>query len=207
MIARPRVLRKCLAPRCKPGKVSLPCHMDELASAHQGLQRGAHRAVDRCRAATASNHNEHGSIPQTQLRPPIGLAQLERIEEHVKKKIWIGKTYNTLLAPLQGKGLLQLPAEKNWAKNTYWMYGVVLNRDADLDANTVIKRLAESGVQTRPFFYPLHKQPAFQRFDWFKKETLPVSENLYKYGFYLPSGLTLDEKKIETVTNVLAEIL
>jgi perosamine synthetase len=142
----------------------------------------------------------------TNVQAAIGLAQLERIEEHVKKKIWIGKTYNELLKPLQEKGLLRFPAEEKWAKNTYWMYGIVLNEQRDLVAQTVMQRLAQNGVQTRPFFYPLHKQPAFEKFHWFQKETLPVSENLYKCGFYLPSGLTLTESQVGQVCEAVRKI-
>jgi len=143
----------------------------------------------------------------TNMQAAIGLAQLERVEEHIKKKIWIGKTYNELLKPLQEKGLLQLPVEKKWAKNTYWMYGIMLNEHLDVDAKGAIKKLAEMGIQTRPFFYPLHKQLAFQKFGWFKKQTLPVSENLYKCGLYLPTGLTLDKESIERVAEALEAIL
>jgi perosamine synthetase len=143
----------------------------------------------------------------TNVQAAIGLAQLERIEEHVKKKIWIGKTYNALLAPLQEKGFLQLPVEKDWAKNTYWMYSVLLNESTGLNAKTVMEKLLDSGIQTRPFFYPLPKQPAFEKFDWFKKEVLPVSENLYEYGFYLPSGLALNQESVERVANALMEVL
>lgn len=143
----------------------------------------------------------------TNVQAAIGLAQLERIEEHVKKKIWIGQTYNELLQPLQEKGFVRLPVEKNWAKNTFWMYGVVLNRAAGLDAKTVMKRLAENGIQTRPFFYPLHKQPAFEKFDWFKREELPVSEDLYKYGFYLPSGLALTETQLDQVCKAVRKVI
>jgi len=143
----------------------------------------------------------------TNVQAAIGLAQIERIEEHVKKKIWIGKTYNTLLAPLREKGLLRLPMEKDWAKNTYWMYGVVLNGSTGSDAKTIMKKLSDFGVQTRPFFYPLHKQPVFEKFDWFRKETLPVSEDLYKYGFYLPSGLALTEEQLCQVCEAVQRVL
>jgi perosamine synthetase len=142
----------------------------------------------------------------TNVQAAIGLAQLERIEEHVKKKIWIGKTYNALLTPLQEKGLLRLPIEKDWARNTYWMYGVVLDKQTGLNAKTVMEKLSDFGVQTRPFFYPLHKQPAFEKFNWFKKDTLPISEGLYKYGFYLPTGLALDREDIENVANALMKV-
>jgi perosamine synthetase len=143
----------------------------------------------------------------TNVQAAIGLAQLERIEEHVKKKVWIGRAYNELLKPLQKKGVVQLPAEKEWAKNTYWMYGVVLNQKVGLDAKTVTNRLAENGIQTRPFFYPLHKQPAFEKFEWYRKETLSVSENLYKYGFYLPTGLTINQENIENVAKAVMKVL
>ena len=142
-------------------------------------------------------HFELGyNFRMTNIQAAIGLAQAERIEESVRKKIWIGKTYTNLLSPLKEKGIVQLPVEKEWAKNTYWMYGVVLNKKSGLDAQEVMKRLLEKEVQTRPFFYPMHLQPAFEKFSWFRKESLPVSENIYKYGFYLPSGLTLTEEQL-----------
>lgn len=142
----------------------------------------------------------------TNVQCAIGLAQLERIDRHVEKKIEIGKKYSDLFKDLDEKGLIRLPVEKEWAKNTYWMYGIVLLPETKFDAKEVMKKLAEKGIQTRPFFYPLHLQPAFKRFQWFKKENLPVSERLYKYGFYLPSGLTLTKEQIETVAKTLKEV-
>jgi perosamine synthetase len=53
----------------------------------------------------------------------------------------------------------------------------------------------------------MHLQPAFRSFSWFKEEDLPVSEKLYNYGFYLPSGLTLSEDNIRKVAGALKEIL
>lgn len=143
----------------------------------------------------------------TNVQAAIGLAQLERIEEHVKKKVWIGKTYNENLKPLQEKGLVHLPVEKNWAKNSYWMYGIVLNPKNSLNAEIVMKKMSDFGIQTRPFFYPLHKQPAFEKFRWFKKEPLPVSEDLYEYGFYLPTGLSLTENQLDQTCDAIWRVV
>jgi len=153
-------------------------------------------------------HHELGfNFRMTNVQAAIGLAQLERIEEQVKKKIWIGKTYNEFLKPLEEKKAIRLPVEKDWAKNTYWMYGVVLNGNLKFDAEQAMKRLSEKQIQTRPFFYPMHLQPAFERYPWFKKENLSVSEKLYKYGFYLPSGLTLTEEQITKIAECVREVL
>ncbi len=143
----------------------------------------------------------------TNIQAAIGLAQVERIEEHVKRKIEIGKRYIMLLKELEEKGLIRLPVEKEWARNTYWMYGIVLNSSSGFNAESAMKILSEKGIQTRPFFYPMHLQPAFEVYPWSKRESLPVSEYLYKYGFYLPSGLTLKEEEINEVTSALREAL
>jgi perosamine synthetase len=153
-------------------------------------------------------HYELGfNFRMTNVQAAIGLAQLERIEEQVKKKIWIGKTYNKLLKPLEEKKLIRLPVEKEWAKNTYWMYGIVLNNKSGMNADKAMKRLSVKQIQTRPFFYPMHLQPVFRQFPWFGKETLPVSEEIYTYGFYLPSGLTLTEEQIIKVAECIRDIL
>jgi len=52
----------------------------------------------------------------------------------------------------------------------------------------------------------MHMQPVFEEFPWFRKESMSVSENISKYGFYLPSGLTLTESQIVKVVNCLMEV-
>ena len=72
------------------------------------------------------HHEELGfNFRLTNLQAALGLAQLERFEEIVARKRWIGQEYNRRLAGLKG---LQLPVEEPWARNVYWMYGVVLVR-------------------------------------------------------------------------------
>lgn len=153
-------------------------------------------------------HYELGfNYRMTNVQAAIGLAQTERIKEHIEKKIWIGKKYNELLKPLAEKGIITLPVEKDWCKNTYWVYSILLNKKLNIQADEMMKLLMNKGVQTRPFFYPLHKQPVFKNFDWYKEQTLPVSEYLGDYGFYFPSGLTLTEEQIKTVVKTFNEVL
>jgi len=105
----------------------------------------------------------------------IGLAQLERIEESVQHKRWMGAAYTERLRGVPG---LQSPVEEPWAKNVYWMYGVVLDESTGLDAVTFAQRLAERGVMTRPFFLGMHEQPVFQQMGLFRGEHYLVAECL-----------------------------
>jgi len=153
-------------------------------------------------------HEELGfNFRMTNIQAAIGLGQLERIDQLVNKKIEIGQTYNLLLKELQEKEILRLPIEREWAKSIYWMYGIVLNKKLGVKAKEIQNRLSQKFIQTRPFFYPMHLQPVFFSMPWYKKEKMEVSENLYDYGFYLPSGLALKTSDIEYVAQTLKEII
>ena len=150
-------------------------------------------------------HTELGSnFRLTNIQAAIGVAQIERIEELIEKKRWIGKMYNAKLKDVKG---LQLPIEKSWAKNVYWMYGIVLDEKTGYDAVTFAKALKEKAVDTRPFFLGMHEQPVFHRVGLFNDEHYPVAENIAKQGLYLPSGLTLVEERIEIICDNIKRIL
>jgi perosamine synthetase len=140
----------------------------------------------------------------TNLQAALGLAQLGRIDEIVARKRWMGAAYNRGLNGLSG---LQLPVEEPWARNVYWMYGVVLTKDARMDALTFAKALRECGVETRPFFLGMHEQPAFHSRGLFCNERYPVAEMLARQGLYLPSGLALTEEQLSRVCEVVRQVL
>lgn len=150
-------------------------------------------------------HEELGyNFRMTNIQAAIGLAQLERIEEHIERKRRTGRLYTELLKDIP---CLQLPIEKEWARNIYWMYGIVLDEKTGINAEEFDKRLLEKGVQTRPFFLGMHKQPAFHKMGLFVGEHYPVTERIAKQGLYLPSGLTLKEEEIRETVKAIEVIL
>lgn len=92
-------------------------------------------------------------------------------------------------------------------KNIYWVYGIVLKKESGMNAAEAMKKLADAGIGTRPFFYPMHKQPVFLNNGTVKEGSLPVSEMLSEMGFYLPSGLALSDEDVEHSAKKLREIL
>ena len=87
------------------------------------------------------------------------------------------------------------------------MYGVVLSEEIRFDAETAMNRLMEKGIGTRPFFWPLHEQPVLRRMGFFEKQSFPVAEKLARRGFYLPSGLGLENHQIQDVVRIVKEKL
>ncbi|MGB9616215.1 MAG: DegT/DnrJ/EryC1/StrS family aminotransferase [Desulfomonilaceae bacterium] len=139
----------------------------------------------------------------TNIQAAIGLAQTEMVEEKVAKKCWIGKTYNELLSDCPD---IVLPVERPWAKNVYWMYGVVLRDSFGRGKDETMAMLREKGVDTRAFFCPMSLQPVFHGDDPRFPDvsgSYPVSVELWNKGFYLPSGLSLTRAQIEEVCEKL----
>jgi perosamine synthetase len=140
----------------------------------------------------------------TNLQAALGLAQIERIDDIVARKRWMGEEYTRRLKGLRG---LQLPVEESWARNVYWMYGTVVLEETGMDATALAQRLKRSGIETRPFFLGMHEQPVFHQRGLFVDERYPVAERLGRQGLYLPSGLALTEEQLSRVCTVLHEVL
>ena len=71
-----------------------------------------------------------------------------------------------------------------------------------------MKKLLKKNIQTRTFFYPMHKQNIFKKMKLFPKNQKFVnSEYLSKNGFYLPSGLGISNSDIDIVGKTLIKIL
>jgi perosamine synthetase len=139
------------------------------------------------------------------LQAAVGLAQLERLDEFVARKRAMGRRYGELLADIPS---IQRPLPRTeYAENIYWVYGLVLQDNVPIDAEEIIRRLAARGVESRPFFWPMHQQPVFQKMGLFKEERYPVAERLARRGFYLPSGVALSNAQIESSAQALKELL
>lgn len=141
----------------------------------------------------------------TNLQAAVGLAQLERLDEFVALKRAMGKYYTERLKDLEG---LILPIEKTeYADNIYWVYGILLDRQIDVDNKTVQKLLAEEGIGSRTFFWCMHEQPVYQKQGLFQDETYLNAEYLARKGFYIPSGLALTEEQMERVVTGVHSIV
>ncbi len=149
-------------------------------------------------------HEEMGwNFRMSNLQAAVGVAQLERLDAFLIKKRKMGAMYSALLAGQT----VDLPiAQTPYAENAYWVYGVVLKGEGCL-ASDIMSKLAQYGIGTRAFFYPMHLQPVFHKLGLFQGESYPIAEKLAQKGFYLPSGLGLTENEIVTVSDNLKQIL
>jgi perosamine synthetase len=139
----------------------------------------------------------------TNVQAAIGLAQLEEIDRFIAIKRNMAASYQEGLAGIPG---LRLPIEMPWARNVYWMYAVLVEKEFGLGRDDLMAALKDRGVDTRSFFMPVHRQPVFAKEKATARLRFPVAEGLSKKGFYLPSGLALTQAQIKTVCAAIQRI-
>jgi perosamine synthetase len=133
------------------------------------------------------------------MQAALGNSQLARMDKIVEAKREIGVKYHSALSahPLLEMQLTEMP----YAQNMYWVVGILL--DDAIDSDVLASKLKARGVDTRPFFYPLHLQPILKKYAWGKQPDLPVTERLARQGIYLPSYIGITNDDIEYVVEQL----
>lgn len=142
-------------------------------------------------------HGELGfNYRMTNLQAAVGLAQLSRLEEILRRKRRIAMWYRHVLDTAPD---LVMPPELPGYRNIYWLFSFLMMPQIESSAR-VAQRLASRGVDTRPFFVPIHSLPPYAG-DW---GPFPVAASLARRGLSLPSGPRLNHA---TVTHVAQEVL
>ena len=129
----------------------------------------------------------------TNVAAAIGLAQLERVDWHVGRRRENAAQYRRRLAQSEA---LEFSPEARWAESSFWMSSVLV-RDANRSQrDEVMADLASRGIETRPFFFPMHVLPPYREMS---RRAFPVADDLSARGLNLPSGAPLTVEDIERV--------
>ncbi len=136
----------------------------------------------------------------TNLQAALGVAQMKKIDQFVEARRRCARIYNELLSEIKG---ITTPPEEKWAKNVYWMYSILIEKDFGLSRDRLMEILLQKyGIETRTFFYPIHSQPIYLE-KYGPCDPCPVAEELSQKGINLPSGNRLREETIEYVVNAI----
>lgn len=135
----------------------------------------------------------------TNIQAALGVAQMEKIDAILQQKRKIAKIYSMHLENMAG---LSLPREAEWARSVFWLYSILIDQDIlGISRNRLMQRLKEQGIETRPLFTPVHRQPIYTH-----SRVMPVAEKLSSQGLSLPSSAHLSTESVERVTKTIREI-
>lgn len=140
------------------------------------------------------------------LQAALGLAQLERVADLVGKKRQIFRWYQEELRHFPW---ITLNAEPAGTVNSYWMTTAILPSSAENEKEKVIRRLAEQGIDSRPFFYPLSTIPAYADLSTAataRKEHGRAHE-ISRFGINLPCALRIEKEDVVRVAKALTDVV
>lgn len=143
----------------------------------------------------------------TNVQAAIGSAQMTRIDDILLRKRTMGSYY---LAHLSDIPELQMPVEKPYAKNVYWMFNIILRGSLAGRRQEFMDKLRTRGVDTREDFIPFNGQEIFIAKGFTKLEDCPVANNAGENGLYIPSGTDISEEEqsyvVQEIRSVVAEM-
>ena len=152
------------------------------------------------------DHEELGwNYRFTNMQATLGLNQLKRINQIVKKKREIGNFFYKKLKNNENI-IIQKPSI-SYCKNIYWVFGILIKNSNKKKTQKIQKKLQTMGIQTRDFFWPMNKQKIYKKMGLFRGQNFPIAEYLANNGFYIPSGLGLKKSEMIKICKCVNKIL
>ena len=151
-------------------------------------------------------HYEHSEIGfnyrLSNVLAGIGRGQMQVLDERVEKRRENNQFYRRLLEGKQGITFLTAP-DHSYDAN-YWLTTILINPDmAGVSRDEVMHALAESNIESRPLWKPMHLQPAFSKYPCYGKG---VSDELFEKGLCLPSGTNMSTDDYQRISDVFERI-
>lgn len=137
----------------------------------------------------------------TNLQAAIGVAQLEKIDDLLKRRNEIKAFYHRYLRTLP-LPLLEKQSLLEGRVPVTWLVSFLL--DVDVDRDLLIQKASEKGVDIRPFFYPLSDMPLYQTYCPYY--TL-IAHDLSRKGINLPTSLGLSNFEYRKIVDILIKLL
>lgn len=135
------------------------------------------------------------------LQAAIGLAQLEKAEELIERRIRNAEYYSEGLRTIPG---LVLPHTDSDTRNVHWMFALTVSKQFSCTRDELMIELALRGIETKTFFIPLHLQPIYYQPKYDGK--FPVSEKIAREGLYLPSSGNLKRGQIDYIVESIRDV-
>lgn len=128
-------------------------------------------------------------------------AQLERWDELVARRAAIFANYRAGLVGVHGIGLQPVAP---WAEPANWLFSITVDADRyGMNRDALVQSLDGEGVETRPFFYPVHRLPPYVD-PSSPSPVLPVTETLAASGMNLPTSTTMSDADVDRVVSAVA---
>jgi perosamine synthetase len=134
----------------------------------------------------------------TNVTAAIGLAQVEKIDWHIERRIEVARWYQD---NLRGVRELSWQVERPEVRHVFQFFTVVVSADAGKTRDGLIAHLASRQIEGRPVVFPMHLLPPYR--DSVPGQSFPVSERIAAQGINLPTSAALTRSDVDRVCESL----
>lgn len=165
-----------------------------LITDDDGLADRIKKIRDFGRAAGGSDHYlaKGWNFKFSDFQGVIGIEQMKKLPARVERKKEMGRLYDALLQDIPGVELIPT----NFEDTAPWFFDILCERREELQTY-----LKENNIGSRPFYPPLHAEPAYGYMDLH----FPVTEEISAKGLWLPSGITVTDDQIRYICGKIRE--
>jgi dTDP-4-amino-4,6-dideoxygalactose transaminase len=133
----------------------------------------------------------------------LGLAQLKRLDDMLARRAGVAAAYRETLAGVEG---LQLPCEDRDGNRRSWFVFVV-GLPPGGDRAQVIARLAEAGIESKPYLPAIHLMSFYRERFGHREGEFPLCEAVAERSLALPFFPSMTEAQVERVAAELRKAL
>lgn len=152
------------------------------------------------------SHYEHREIGynyrMSNVLAGIGRGQFQVLDDRVRKRREVFANYQDRLGDIKGVSFMPEP---DGYQSTRWLSVMLVDEESDGTPAGLISYLAGNGIEARPLWKPMHRQPVFDDCPYFAHgHNQSVSDSLFEQGVCLPSGTNNTDADIERVAGAVA---
>jgi perosamine synthetase len=141
----------------------------------------------------------------TNLAAGLLCAQLERHEEFLARRADIFRVYQEYLRGTPG---IDFRPVAEWATLSPWLFSITVDPvEFGHTRDELIAWLAGQGIDSRPFFVPLHRLPAFRDAARQRNTDCPLTDRLCGTGVNLPTYTSMTDSQIERIAKSIRSMV
>jgi dTDP-4-amino-4,6-dideoxygalactose transaminase len=132
----------------------------------------------------------------------LGIAQLERLDEMIGRRRALRDEYARVFRHVPGARVFQRAGDQD---DNCWLTAVVVDpAEAGWSVEDLHGALDMAGIESRPLWKPMHRQPVFARAQSFLDGS---ADRLFATGLTLPSGSALTPDQVDALMAALGSFL
>lgn len=135
----------------------------------------------------------------------IGRGQLKVLETRIAQKNAIFRTYRKAFEDIPE---IQMHEIKNEERTNNWLSVMTVKEGSKVKPMDIIEALEKEDIEARLVWKPMHLQPIFEKYDFFKhnESGMSISEDIFKRGVCLPSDTKNTAEDLERIIKIIRNL-